>query len=360
MKKAIGISIVVGIGLGSLLWWKIQADARREFLRGLQVSYNSGDLNDVIARADQALVQRGDDVDAMLAAATAYAMKGSVGFAEGSNGAKAIEYADRVLQIDPENSEAYRVKAYALEIQERYDDAHANYDKAIIYNPNNFQALSNKGHAYDLQGKLDDAERLYKSSLEVNPTGEHALLNISRLYIRRAKFPEAKQSLKTLSDTTANLRFKAEAYQMLAEILRNEMDYAGAAEAIERSTELDPGVPQAWVTRGHVRLMGMLEADDASRTVVVTDVETYANKALAINPNQASAYTLLFDLMGALGQPERKETYKQQALAAVERDITLGQQERQALREYLLAEVVVEDVPQSQPSGSPSDEVRLQ
>ena len=350
MKKALGISIVVGVVVGSLFWWKIQADARREFLRGLQVSYDSGDLNGVIARADQALATQGDDVDALLAAATAYAMKGSVGFAEAANGVKAIEYADRVLQIDPRNSEAYRVKAYALEIQEKYDDAHANYDKAISYNPNNFQALSNKGHAYDLQGKWDDAERLYRESLDENPAGEHALLNVSRLYIRRAKFPEAKQSLKTLSETTPNIRFKAEAYQMLAEILRNEMDYAGAAEAIERSTELDPGVPQAWVTRGHVRLMGMLEADDASRTAVVADVETYANKALALNPNQASAYTLLFDLMSALGQPERKEEYKQKALMVVDRDITLGQQERQALREYLLAEVVVEEVPQ--PAGA--------
>jgi tetratricopeptide (TPR) repeat protein len=347
MKKVLIIGVVVGIVLGSLLWWRIQAGARREFLHALQSSYNSGDLDGVIRRADDSLSSRNDDVDALLAAATAYAMKGSVGFAETSNGTKAIEYADRVLQISPQNSEAYRVKAYALEIQERYDDAHANYDKAISYGPDNFQALSNKGHAYDLQGKLDDAERLYKKSLEVNPQGEHALLNISRLYIRQAKFDEAKKSLKTLADTSANIRFKAEAYQMLAEILRNEMDYVAAREAIERSTELDPGVPQAWVTRGHVRLMSLLEADEAGRKVVVADVEGCAQKALAINPNQASAYTLLFDLMGAIQEPERREQYKQQALAAIDRDITLGQKEREALKDYLSAVVVVEEVPQT-------------
>jgi tetratricopeptide (TPR) repeat protein len=347
MKKVLTIAVVVGIVGGSLLWWKIQAGARRQFLHELQNSYNSGDLDGVIRRADGSLSQNSDDVDALLAAATAYAMKGSVGFAEASNGTKAIEYADRVLQLSPQNSEAYRVKAYALEIQERYDDAHANYDKSVLYDPNNFQALSNKGHAYDLQGQLEDAERLYKKSLEVNPHGEHALLNISRLYIRQAKFADAKKSLQTLADTSANIRFKAEAYQMLAEILRNEMDYPAAREAIERSTELDPGVPQAWVTRGHVRLVSLLEVDDAGRKIVVADVENYAQKALAINPNQASAYTLLFDLMGAIGETERKEQYKQKALAAIDNDITLGQMERAALRDYLSAVVVVEEVPQT-------------
>lgn len=346
MKKVLTVAVVVGIVGGSLLWWKIQAGARREYLQGLQNSYNSGDLDGLIRRADDSLSQNSDDVDSLLAAATAYAMKGSVGFAEASNGTKAIEYADRVLQISPQNSEAYRVKAYAFEIQERYDDAHANYDKAVLYNPSNFQALSNKGHAYDLQGKWDDAERLYKKSLEVNAHGELALLNISRLYIRRAKFDEAKKSLKTLTETSANIRFKAEGYQMLAEVLRNEMDYPAAREAIERSTELDPKVPQAWVTRGRVRLVSLLEVDEAGRKVVVADVESYAQKALEINPNQASAYTLLFDLMGAIQDPERKEQYKQKALAAVDKDITLGQKEREALKEYLMAVVVVQEVPQ--------------
>jgi tetratricopeptide (TPR) repeat protein len=174
----------------------------------------------------------------------------------------------------------------------------------------------------------------------VNETGEHALLNISRLYLRQAKYEEAKASLERLATTSSNARFKAEAYQNLAEVHRTQMNYAEARTAIEKSLELDPAVPQAWVTRGRVRMAAFLDGEDSEETIE-SDVKTYADRALSINPNQASAYAMLYDLASAKGDTELREMYKQKALEALQRDISLGQKERQTLKNYLEAEIVV-------------------
>lgn len=340
MKTFLGVLVALGVVVGIFLLWRFAGESRAQLLKALQSDFDTGDLDGMITRADRVLEGTRDDVDALLAAATAYAMKWSVGFAERENGAKAIEYADRALQISPDHSEALRIKAYAFEIQERYEEAHATYDKALASDPLNFQALSNKGHAYDLQGNHIEAEKFYQRSLQVNPTGEHALLNVARLYLRQNKFPEAKTALETLGVTSQNVRFRAEAYQNLAELLRAEMNYAEAKVAIEKSIELDPAVPQAWVTRGRIRMMGFLD-DEGPEEVIEAEIQGYADKAISLNPNQAAAYTLLYDLYSGVGDTAKRDLYKTRALEAINKDITLGQQERTALRSYLESEITV-------------------
>jgi tetratricopeptide (TPR) repeat protein len=344
MKTFLVGIITAGMVVAIVLLWRSSGVNRTQLLNDLQSDFDSGNLEGMIARADRVLEGSRDDIDALLAAATAYAMKGSVGFSERENGTKAMKYADRVLEIAPDHSEALRIKAYALEIQERYDEAHVAYDKAIASSPNNFQALSNKGHAYDLQGNHVEAEKFYQRSLQVNPTGEHALLNVARLYIRQNKFPEAKGALEKLGETSNNVRFRAEAYQNLAEVLRGEMQYQEAKAAIEKSIALDPAVPQAWVTRGRIRLMGFIE-EEGSEEVMEAQIKEYADKAIALNPNQAAAYTLLYDLYSAMGDAQKRDLYRQKALEAVDKDITLGQQERNALRSYLESEITVVEPP---------------
>lgn len=338
MKKAILGGVCVGVVIGGFIVSRLDLFTRERNLEVFRSSYDAGDLDGVVAQARGALELNAEDVDALLATATAYAMKGSVGFSERANGQKAIEYADRVLKLVPEHAEALRIKGYAYEIQERYDQAHVYYDKAIASNPAHFQALSNKGHAYDLQGNLTEAEAWYRRSLGVNATGEHALLNISRLYLRQKKYAEAKETLLALVKSSTNRRFQAEGYQNLAEVYRGEMNYTEAKEAIEKSIELDPAVPQSWVTRGRIRMVSFLDDENGEETLVA-DVKAYANKALEIHPEQASAYALLFDLASATGDPAERDMYKAKALEAINKDISLGQRERESLRNYLEAEI---------------------
>lgn len=333
--------VVILLTLLSLGFFFIPKGGNRDqHLHEFQNAFNSGNLDLVIEKANLVLDKDKNNVDALIALAATYAMKGSIGFSEESHGAKAVEYADRVLAIDPKNSEAYRIKGYSFEIQELYDQAHINYDKAIEFNPKNFQALSNKGHSYDLQGDLLKAEEYYKKSLEVTPNSEHGLLNISRLFFRQNKFDDAKEHISRITTTSQNSRFKAEGYQLLAEIYRNEKKYDLAKDAIENSINQDPKVPQAWVSRGRIKMMTIFEVSQ-DKDQFIKEVSDYANNALSLNPNQATAYLLLSDLMVIAADPVKRQEYKDKAFNAIDADITLGQYEKKAMRSYLTADVKI-------------------
>jgi hypothetical protein len=92
-------------------------------------------------------------------------------------------------------------------------------------------------------------------------------------------------------------------------------------------------------------MMGFLEEDDDGQGKIDADIQSYADKALELNPNQASAYTLLFDLYGGRGDIQKRDLYKQKAFDAIDKDISLGQQERKALRSYLESEITVVEEP---------------
>lgn len=311
-------------------------------LAKLSSEYNKGNYDALILEAETVLESDPRNVDALNSIATAYAMKGSIGFSEKENGLQSIAFADQAIAIDPSNSEAYRIKGYAFEIQEQYSDAHQNYDKAIELDPKNFQALSNKGHAYDLQGDLIMAENFYRSSIDIYPQSEHVLLNIARLYVRQSRFDSAKQKLYTLISTSKNLRYQAEAYQTMAEIHRRESDYHSARMAIDSAIALDPQFPQAWVTSGRIHLRSLFDKSSEAEIERVLDiVRVSAEKALALNPNQATAHLLLSDSMIAGKDSVMRQTYKERALKAIDYDITLGQEEKKALKEFIQTKVKV-------------------
>ena len=60
---------------------------------------------------------------------------------------EAIQYFDKALQIDPNDTVALNNKGDALYQLGKYDEAIQNYDKALQIDPNDTVALNNKGNA---------------------------------------------------------------------------------------------------------------------------------------------------------------------------------------------------------------------
>jgi hypothetical protein len=88
-------------------------------------------------------------------------------------------------------------------------------------------------------------------------------------------------------------------------------------------------------------MMAFIEEEEATHAAIEGDIRQSAEKATALNPNAAAAYTLLYDLYTGKGDAEKRAIYKQKALEAIDKDITLGQEERKALRSYLESEISV-------------------
>ena len=63
----------------------------------------------------------------------------------------------------------------------KYDDAIAEYDKAIALNPNVVLAYTNRGLAYERKGDKEQAIVDYRKALEINPSDQLTKNNLKRL-----------------------------------------------------------------------------------------------------------------------------------------------------------------------------------
>lgn len=72
---------------------------------------------------------------------------------------RAIEYYDKIIEIDIRNTNAWHNKGIALYNLERYDEASRCYDEALEIDPEDADAWHNKGNALDELGRYDEAIR---------------------------------------------------------------------------------------------------------------------------------------------------------------------------------------------------------
>jgi tetratricopeptide (TPR) repeat protein len=90
---------------------------------------------------------------------------------------EAIEVFDRVLPLDPNNSNAYNNKGSALNGLGRYEEGLASCETAIRFNPNNSMAYNNKGVALYLLGRYEEGIAAYNSALRIDPNNSIAQNN---------------------------------------------------------------------------------------------------------------------------------------------------------------------------------------
>jgi len=309
--------------------------------------YNAGNIDQAIVNAEMLVAGDSKSVPALLALASSYAQKGSISYNEAEYGTKAINTANLVFAAAPtpsQASEAYRIIGYSNEIMERYAEAQNNYDKAIELNPKNSQAYSNKGHAYHLQGDVAAAGIWYGKALALDPKNEHALVNEARLLIRLNKLPEAREILNILFNTSSNRMFLADGYQLLAVMLMDQArpDDAGARLSFEKALSYNRNLSQAWAMLGFVKLR-LLAASSGTDEAMRNEMKSiYADlgEALAINPKQASAYYVASLLANIVGDKTKEAELKKLALEAIPEDITLGADEKEALRKEINAKFI--------------------
>src|SRR6185436_16298991 len=127
-------------------------------------------------RVDAAVAQAGKNTSLLMASARTYAALG--------DSAQAEVLLKRVIEIDPQQMDAYVFLAQDYASKRRLDDAIAEYRQALARAPQSVGIATMIGLLLEAQGKTEDAQKQYKATLAVNPRAAVAANNLAWLTVR--------------------------------------------------------------------------------------------------------------------------------------------------------------------------------
>jgi tetratricopeptide (TPR) repeat protein len=164
---------------------------------------NSGDLDGAIAKFDEAVAAKPDLLAGWMAMAKT-ALKAK-------KYPKAIEAANKVLEIDNEDADMWAVLFHAYTATGDKAKA-AEAEKKM---PANAGSLFNQAARAINEGKDADAEKLLKQAIEVDPAMGQAYYELGMVYVRMGKTADAKAQLTKYLEVEPAGKDAATAKEML-------------------------------------------------------------------------------------------------------------------------------------------------
>ncbi|QIZ71914.1 serine protease [Oxynema aestuarii] len=212
----------------------------------------------------------------------------------------------RILEIDPNNADAYIGLGIALRNQGKLEEAISAYGRAIELNPQYADAYVGLGLALYNQGKLEEAISAYGRAIELNPQYADAYIGLGIALKDQGKLEEAISAYGRAIELNPQ---DAIAYIGLGIALRNQGKLEEAISAYGRAIELNPQSAIAYNNLGNaLRNQGKLEEA----------ISAYG-RAIELNPQSAIAYNNLGNALKDQGKLE-------EAISAYGRAIELNPQ----------------------------------
>ena len=211
----------------------------RRLLDGL----NKGAVDQARDLLDRAVALEPDYAAALAALANTYGFR-SIATTDPTDLARAIEFADRAIDGDPGNSEAYTWKGYALMRQSRFEEAAEAYGRASKIDPAHAPAPYFAGSSLLFVGRIADALPPLQRAVELDPRLGMPWLGLGAAHLSLGHLPEARYSFERARTLEGEaIRFEtagADAY--VADVLKAEghLDEARTRvltglQAVERS-----------------------------------------------------------------------------------------------------------------------------
>ena len=135
---------------------------------------NSGDYNKAIEYANKSIQINPQNDSAWSNMGRAYGNLGDY--------KKEIECANKAIQINPKNDSAWHTLGAAYESLGNYNKAIEYTNKAIQINPKNDSAWNNLGYAYDSLGDYNKAIEYYNKAIQLNPKNYASWTNLGWTY----------------------------------------------------------------------------------------------------------------------------------------------------------------------------------
>ncbi len=325
--------------VGWFVWPGPKIQEKKE-LRLIQEHFDANRLDDAISKANEGLSRNPKSVDLLIAKAIATAQKGSLTFQEKELGGQAAILANQAIQLDPRNSEAYRVLAYAYEIQEEYSKAHENYQKSLGFDPKNVAALYGDGHSYDLEGNGEKASEKYQAALAVNGSFSPAYVGMARISLQNNNPEKALEMYQKSIEYTANARIKSESASAMTLIYLSKGDVENAMNYSKQAIEFDNTYSSAWYVQGTTLFVDSFNKkkypEIGTRNEMIKQSLENLGKAVSLNPNQAAAYLQIGTELSAIGRSDGAAVIFEKGLKTIEKDITLSAADKVSMREKFI------------------------
>lgn len=194
--------------------------------------------------------------------------------------------------IDSQNEDQLVKEAYAYLFDKKLDLSKELFEKVLEIDPNNSEALAGLGRIAALQKQPEEAERYYNQALELDPKNATALEYLAILKLQQKQYEEAARIYSVLLLNDPQNKDYNEGYKQSqelplfeeAKLLRKNKDNAGAASILERLIDSSPEKIDYTLMLASI-YVNMDRKDEA--------IDLY-NQALIVKPNDK-------DLLNGLG-----------------------------------------------------------
>lgn len=128
---------------------------------------------------------------------------------------------DKLIELDPDNADAYCERGDFYYEAGEYDKAAIDYDKAIKLDPNDANAYYNRGCAYSEMREYEKAIADYNKAIELDPNDAYTYYSRGLAYHEKGEVPKAVSDLEKCIGLSTEPELMADAQRALNEIKRS-------------------------------------------------------------------------------------------------------------------------------------------
>ncbi|KAF9242359.1 TPR-like protein [Melanogaster broomeanus] len=208
---------------------------------------------------------------------------------------KAIEYFQRVLQLQEDNGEVWSALGHCYLMQDDLQKAYSAYQQALYYLPNpkeDPKLWYGIGILYDRYGSLDHAEEAFASVLKMDKEldfdkANEILFRLGIIYKQQGKYEESLACFDRILRNPPSPLAHADIWFQIGHVYEQQKDHVRAKDAYERVVADNPGHAKV------LQQLGWLYHQDGSSFQNQELAIQCLTKSLEADPSDAQSWYLL-------------------------------------------------------------------
>ncbi|KAF8971594.1 hypothetical protein BDZ97DRAFT_1254628 [Flammula alnicola] len=287
ISPAVATAVPNGAGPAGSIIHKLNIANEQTWLLIGRVAEQMGDLEHALSAYENALRHNPTSVSGLTQVAGIARIK--------ENYPKAVDFFQRVLQIEEDNGEIWSALGHCYLMQDDLQKAYSAYQQALYLLPNpkeDPKLWYGIGILYDRYGSLDHAEEAFASVLrmckDLDFDKENEILfRLGIIYKQQGKFAESLECFDHILRNPPSPLAHADIWFQIGHVFEQQKNHLQAKDAYERVVEANPGHAKV------LQQLGWLYHQDGSSFQDQELAISYLTKSLEADPTDSQSWYLL-------------------------------------------------------------------